>query len=517
MKRLRTTRRGFLAGTAAIGAAGTLPGITGRAFAQGRVLNVRADEDADLLDPGYMSGGIEIEVQKQVLPILADYTIAEDGTFGWQPSWFVKKLEQVDETNIEFELQDFLEWSGGYGPVTANDVKYSFERMKGTDWSGYFDAMDHVEVTGERTGVVVLSQPFAPFVMITLAHGPGVILSEAAMKEVGEKFTTEIPATAGPYTYEAIPGQRIIFKLDPNWKGPKPDFPEVVAHVISEDKAAELGFEAGEIDVTELSADSLVRYRENMPPESEITIPGALQYMWLGMNTQHPKLQDINVRRAIQHAVAVDDILQGAYGGATEKSFGIICPGLIGKRDATKFYTYDPEKAQKLLAEAGVEGLELTLRTLNTQERLLAAQIIQANLQQIGIKTEIIPLDGGPFWEMGAEAAGDTWKELELWLMRFGTQPDPYEAAQWFVSDQVGVWNWERWTNEEYDKLYEEGLSTTDPAKRAEIYLRMQDIMEETGAYVWINHEPEAFIHRADVQIYSSPSAELNYRLFTQG
>src|SRR5690606_35869090 len=133
---------------------------------------------------------------------------------------------------------------------------------------------------------------FAPFVMITLAHGPSVILSEAAMKEVGEKFTTEFPATCGPYTYESIPGQRMTFRLDPNWQGPTPDFPEVVAHVITEAKAAELGFEAGEIDVTELSADSLVRYSENMPANSEITVAGALQYMWLGMNTEHPKLQD---------------------------------------------------------------------------------------------------------------------------------------------------------------------------------------------------------------------------------
>src|SRR5690606_7874833 len=71
--RLGTTRRGFLAGTAAIGAAGALPGIRGQALAQNRTLNIRADLDADVLDPGYMSGGIEIEVQKQVLPILATY------------------------------------------------------------------------------------------------------------------------------------------------------------------------------------------------------------------------------------------------------------------------------------------------------------------------------------------------------------------------------------------------------------------------------------------------------------
>jgi peptide/nickel transport system substrate-binding protein len=115
---------------------------------------------------------------------------------------------------------------------------------------------------------------------------------------------------------------------------------------------------------------------------------------------------------------------------------------------------------------------------------------------------------------MGQESKGDTWKDLELWLMRYGTTPDPYEATQWFVSSQVGVWNWERWTDPEYDLLYEKGIEETDPDKRAVIYQRMQEIMEETGAYVWINHEPETFAHRASVEVNAAPSGELNYRLF---
>jgi peptide/nickel transport system substrate-binding protein len=117
---------------------------------------------------------------------------------------------------------------------------------------------------------------------------------------------------------------------------------------------------------------------------------------------------------------------------------------------------------------------------------------------------------------MGQESKGDTWQDLELWIMRFGTTPDPYEATQWFTSDQVGVWNWERWTDEDYDRLYQEGINETDPAKRHDIYVRMQEIMENTGAYVWINHEPEAFVHSTDVGVNAAPSGELNYRRFSK-
>ncbi len=514
MKTTNPTRRSFLAGTAALGVAGTA-GFPRWAFAQERVLRLRYDGDATILDPGYMIGGTDVETQKQCLPFLTEYVV-KDGTVSWQPTYYVKKFEQRDPTHLDFELEDFLEWSGGHGPVTAADVKYSLERMKTTDWSGYYDAMDHVEVTGERTGTIVLSQPFAPFIIVTLCHGTGAILSEKAMKEVGEKFTTEFPAIAGPYLYEHIPGQRVIFTSDPNWKGPKPDFDRVDCHIITEVKAAELAFEAGELDCTEIGADTLARYNAALPEDAKLTVAGELQYMWLGMNTDHPKLKDKNVRRAIQHAVDVDAIIQGAYSGTTAKSNGIVCPGLVGHRDTTKFYSYDPDKARQLLEEAGVSDLTLRLQTLNNQERMLTAQIIQANLGAIGITVEILPLDSGPFWDAGMEDKGDAWKDIELHIMRFSSQPDPYEAMQWFVSDQVGVWNWERWSDPEFDALYKEGIAESDPAKRAEIYLRMQDIMEETGAYVWISHEPEPYAHRASIEISSAPSGELDYRRFKQ-
>ncbi|MCM2563320.1 ABC transporter substrate-binding protein [Lutimaribacter sp. EGI FJ00015] len=515
MKQTGLSRRGFLGTTAALGALGLTPGWTTAAFAQtGGTLRLRIDGDNDVLDPGFMTGGTEIEAQKQCLPFLAQY--ARDGeTFTWEPSYFVTKLEQRDATHIDFELAEGLVWSNGYGPVLASDVKFSYERMKDSDWSGYFEALDHVEVTGDRTGTIVLGKPFAPFIMITLCHGPGAVLSEKAMADVGDRFTTQFPAVCGPYTYEATPGQRAVFTANPEWTGPKPAFDRVECNVITEVKAAELAFEAGELDCTEVGADTLARYTKNMPDGTAIAVAGELQYMWMGMNTEHPKLQDIRVRKAIQHAVDVDTILQGAYSGTTAKSHGIICPGLTGQRDSAG-YGYDPAKARDLLAEAGVSGLQLTLRTLNNQERMLAAQIIQANLMQVGITVKVLPLDSGPFWEMGQESKGDTWQDLELWLMRFGTTPDPYEATQWFTSDQVGVWNWERWTDEEYDRLYEEGINETDPQKRHDIYVRMQEIMENTGAYVWINHEPEAFVHSTEIGVNAAPSGELNYRRFTK-
>lgn len=512
MAQIGTTRRRFLASTAAVGAL-AMTTSPRAAFAQGRVLRLRQDADNDILDPAYMTGAGEIEAQMACLPFLAEY-VRDGDSLGWQPSPYVKKLKQRDPTHIDFELVDGLTWTGDNGAVTAADVKFSFERMKTGDWSGYFDALDHVEVTDDLNGTIVLNQPFAPFIMVTLCHGPGAVVCEKAVTAAGGKFTTEFPAVCGPYLYEAIPGQKVIFTLRPDWPGPKPAFDRVECNVIGETKAAELAFEAGELDCTAIGTDTLARYTKAPPDDVTITVAGELQYMWLGMNTQHPKLQDKTVRRAIQHAIDVDSIIAGAFSGTVTKSNGIICPGLIGHRDDTKYYHYDPQKARDLLAEAGVSGLELTLRTLNWQERVLAAQIIQANLAAVGIKVTVLPVDSGPFWEMGSEAAGDQWKDLEIWLMRFGTTPDPYEATQWFVSSQVGVWNWERWSDPEYDRLYKEGIAEIDDAKRRDIYLRMQDIMEETGAYVWIDHEPEVYAHTDTLIAETTPAGDQVHRRF---
>jgi peptide/nickel transport system substrate-binding protein len=79
--------------------------------------------------------------------------------------------------------------------------------------------------------------------------------------------------------------------------------------------------------------------------------------------------------------------------------------------------------------------------------------------------------------------------------MRFRMSPDPSDAIQWFVKSQVGVWNWERWSDPEFEDLWTKGLAETDAAKRQAIYERMQEIMEDTGAYVWITHDPLNYIH----------------------
>ena len=439
---------------------------------------------------------------------------ATDGdTLIWVPSDYVSHVAQTDSTHFEFTLNPGFMWTNGFGELTSEDVKYSFERMLESEWSGDWESLETVEIKDKYSGTIVLNKAFAPFATMTLAGATGVMVCKKATEAAGGKYAAEIPATCGPYLNQWTPKQRMVFTRNPHWSGPVPCFDQIDYIVVDEDKAAELAYEAGEVEMTEIQPNTVIRYASNPPPNSTVVASNSLQYAWMGMNTEHPKLKDVRVRKGIQHAVDVESILLAAYNGVSHPSYGPVPPGLVGKRNETK-YSYDPAKATALISEAGATGLELTLKTLNAQDRMLAAQIIQANLGAVGIKLEIIPLESGPFWDMGQESKGEAWKDLQLWIMRYGTGPDPFSVMQWFVRSQVGIWNWERWSDDEFEDLYQKGLVETDVGMRNNIYLRMQEIMEDTGGYVWLTHEPESFVHSTALSPAIGPTGNLDFRHF---
>src|SRR5262249_33519102 len=192
------------------------------------------------------------------------------------------------------------------------------------------------------------------------------------------------------------------------------------------------------------------------------------------------------LRRAVQKAVDVEAVLDAAYFGMAERATGIIAPGLLGHRDV-KPAPRDLEGARKLLAEAGkAGGFSCSLDALNKTERLSAAQVIQANLAEIGIEGKITMHDSGTYWSLGDQSKGDQWKKINLLLQRYSMAPDPSWATAWFTPAQIGVWNWERWNSPEFDELNRKALVETDAKRRGEMYVRMQDLMEESGAYVFL-------------------------------
>jgi peptide/nickel transport system substrate-binding protein len=132
------------------------------------------------------------------------------------------------------------------------------------------------------------------------------------------------------------------------------------------------------------------------------------------------------------------------------------------------------------------------LTSLNDATSQAIAQIAQANLAEVGINLTLKPLDGGAYWAMGDH---DASKDLELTLIPYSSKFDPSFQTQWFLSDQVGVWNWQRWKSPEFDQLHKEAASILDKGEREKRYIRMQQLLDESASCIWITHGVHVFGH----------------------
>jgi peptide/nickel transport system substrate-binding protein len=463
----------------------------------GKVLRVRSYSDIQNLDPAFRKSAPEDDIMRNIFVGLIG--MKEGDEWGWELDG-ASAIEQVDPTHIAFTLRDGLTWTDGFGPVTADDVKFSFERIADpkmeSPYAGDWAALDHVEVTGDKSGVIVLKAPFAPLWAVGLPFGSGRIVSRKAVEAAGGRFETVVPAQAGRYLLkEWLPKQRTVLTRNPDWPGEPPAFEEIHVLPIEDEKVAELAFEGGDLDYTWVAVSSIPRYQETPPKGGALQVKPSLAYVWLGMNQEAPPFDNPKVRRAVQHAIDVPAVLDAAYFGAAEPATGIVAPGLVGHREKN-LYGYDPDKARALLKEAGFEnGFEATLDILNKTERLSAAQAVQALLADVGINVTIQPHDSGTYWTLGDEKSGDAWKKIQIHIGRFSMQPDPSFATEWFTPDQVGVWNWERWRSPEFGELHAAAQLELDPQKRHDMYVRMQDLMEESGSYVFLTHEATGLVH----------------------
>lgn len=491
-------RRGFLKGATALGAAAVLPaGLGSRALAaEGGTLRVRSYGDMQSIDPAFSKGVIDEEIHAAIYNKLIQYKPGRE--WDWQMD-AAAMIEQGDETHIKFALRDDIGFTNGFGAMTAEDVKFSFERIvdEVIDSPNKPDMgpLSHVDVTGEREGTIVLKEPFAPLWSIALPYITGNIVSKKAWEAAGGKATTDPLAESGPYLRASwSPKEKTVLKRNPDWKGDAPAWDTIEILPIDDENTAEIAFEAGELDFTRVSLGSVQRYRDGVSGGGTLLEYPSLYYTWLGMNLDHPKLQNPKLRQAIQHAIDVPSVLEAAYFGAAEPSTGIIAPGLAGHRPQSLVPPQaDFAKAADLLADSGETNVTLKLDTLNKTTFTTAAQVIQATLAQIGITVEVNVLESGAFW-----ASADN-EDLQLVLNRYSMTPDPYYATSWFTTEQVGHWNWEQFSNPEFDKIHAEAAQLTDVAKRDEMYRRAQDLMEESGAYRFLTHEATPVVHSAGV------------------
>jgi peptide/nickel transport system substrate-binding protein len=325
--------------------------------------------------------------------------------------------------------------------------------------------------------------------------GSGMVLSKAALEEKGaEGFATD-PIGTGPYEFvEWTPDSNWVLRRFEDYWGEPPEWDEIHFFPITEDSAAEIAIETGEVDFGRVAPEAFDRF-ENNPDYTTLAVSGP-SFEWLNINVEHPKLQDINVRQAIRYGIDVNDIITVAHGGLWERACAMIAPGQVGHWADAPCYDRDVDLARQYLADAGYpDGLDMKLTIGDGESARAAGETIQAQLGEIGINIEIETLDGAAY-----NTLGDNLRERELTWVAYGATPDPSLSVIWFLCDQIDAWNWTYYCDPEVDQLAFDALVETDQEARSDMYIEMQRIWDENVVFVWVAYESLFYVSRSDLE-----------------
>jgi len=485
------TRRTLLGGAAALA-------IAPSARAQQAGISVRVDRDFEVLDPAFRSGLQDGNIVRAITQRLI-------GT-GYNGAGLTldaaSRVEQTSPTTVEFTLKPGQNFTDGYGEMTADDVKFSYERFilgqdgRESPYKGEWAGLKQVDVTGTHTGTIVLERPRAGLFTIALGDVAGSILSRRAVTERGREYNTR-PVGSGALMVTAFEKQRqVVLRRNPGFAGTPSGYEQVTVRYVPDPRTAELGLRAGDLDFAALPPQVAEPLRR-APGLMVIDQPG-IANVWLGMNVEKPPFNDIRVRQAIALALDPDQMILAGYNGRASRANALIMPQVVGYWADAPVSKRDVAAAKRLMADAGhAAGFKARITVQSQPVYQTMALVARAQLAEIGITLDVDAQDAGSFFSSGK---GDAGKALDLFMIRFNGKLDPNFLAQWFTTGQIGTWNWQRWSSPKFDALLDEGSAELDDTKRAALFVQAQQLMAESAAFVWLTYDVSVFLHRATVR-----------------
>jgi peptide/nickel transport system substrate-binding protein len=449
------------------------------------------------LDPPQVTDLNSNRVGRRIVETLV--TFPEESTQivpGLAESWTISK----DGLQYTFKLRRGITFHDGT-PLNAEAVKFSIERQINPNHPAYklgkypfanffFGNVKAVEVLSEERVAFLLNEARASFIAV-LAQGAASIVSPTAVMKWGPDYPTH-PVGTGPFRFASWDrGQRVVLEKNPTyWKYPV-KVERVIYRPIVEDQARLTELLTGTLDViVGVPADFVSQLEQN----AKITLLKQVgAHVWyLGMNNQKKPFDDKRVRQALNYAVNKDAIVKDVLKGTGASSRGPVLPGTWGADPALKAYPYDPERAKKLLAEAGYpNGFSTTLWVPESgsgmQAPVAMSTVMQSNLKAVGVNVSLQTM------EWGAYLAKLRTKEQELFALSWmaGTEdPDMVmypllHSSQW---TPVGP-NRALYKNARFDALLQQARLTTDQAKRAQLYREAQRILVDDAPWVFVDHE----------------------------
>jgi peptide/nickel transport system substrate-binding protein len=298
-------------------------------------------------------------------------------------------------------------------------------------------------------------------------------------------FKKNLGSGTGPYLLESyVPGDRIVLKAYPNYYLGKPKIDRVVMKIVPDPAQRVLLLRTGAVDMANQVPVRELEALKRIPSLRVLSLPTTNQDR-LMMNNGIPPFDSKLVRQAVAYAIPYELIVQQVYRGYARVPAGPIEDGMPTSDPTAWPYRYDPERAKKLLAEAGYPGgrgistIKLSIRIGNAEHEREAV-IVQDALSKIGIKVAIEKLPFATFNEL--QQGGKLQFFIDDWISWVN---DPYYHMFWNFHSKSPT-NYVRYSNPEVDKIIDTYMLSRDAKARAEASQRAQRLISNDVPQVYL-------------------------------
>jgi len=426
-----------------------------------------------------------------------------------EPALATSWEKSEDGLTWTFHLRENVKFHDG-SPFTADAVVYSFERQfnksnpyyspRFVRWAGKFGDMTKVEKVDDHT-VKLHFTAAQPALFYNLAIYVGYIVSPNGVKNDPEGYADH-PICTGPFKLTRWEKNNFIEldRFDGYW-GPKPKLDKVVMRVIPENDVRLLALQKGEVQLIDDLPFNRIADVAKGPDTAVQTVP-AVGFSSLNLNMDSDKLKDIRVRQAIEHAINRNRVFNVSFFKQGEPGNQPMPSGFLGHAKDITVYDYDPEKAKKLLAEAGyAKGLKLDFLAFANPRPYFPSPtdgiaMIKADLAKVGIDAEVSMATWSDWIER--RRAGKFDITISGWT---ASTVDPDGVIYpYYHSNSVGLDNVSRFKNADVDRLLIEARSTYDADKRQELYAQAVKIITEQAPTVFFAHPVYTLGMRREVE-----------------
>jgi peptide/nickel transport system substrate-binding protein len=405
---------------------------------------------------------------------------------------------------ITFYLRKGVKWHDGV-EFTADDCLFTYQKFidpnVATPYSSSYTDVKKAEVVNRYVFRVTYKEPFSPALESWTAGIVPKHLLEG--KDINTDGFNRHPIGTGPYKFrEWISGQKIVLDANNDYFEGRPNIDQFIYRIIPDSSTMFQELLSGGVDMMGLNPLQYLRKSES-PRIKENYVKfryPANAYTYMGYNLLNPLFDSVEVRQALSYAIDRQGIIDGILLGLGRPCTGPFSYVSWAYNPNAKSYAYDPERARRMLAQAGwrdengdgileKKGKPFRFTIMTNQgntDRIRSAEIIQQNLKAVGVAVNIRVMEWQAFLEQIDKRSFDAI--ILGWSM--GRDPDLYDI--WHSSKtKKGEYNFIGYKNPVVDRLLVEGRRTFGIEKRRKIYYRIHAILAEEQPYAFL-YVPDA-------------------------